>query len=107
MVEAWLAYELMLERGVEPDATAVGTLLPAMVAAQHWEHVLLIVEKALKAVPPIPVASETLNNALVQMQLAAESSCKAAVQFAAHLRDIMHSAGLPASVLSSRAARTR
>mmetsp|Transcript_59833 Transcript_59833/g.104641 ORF Transcript_59833/g.104641 Transcript_59833/m.104641 type:complete len:685 (+) Transcript_59833:79-2133(+) len=105
--QAWLAYELMLERGVEPDATAVGTLLPAMVAAQHWEHVLLIVEKALKAVPPIPVASETLNNALVQMQLAAESSCKAAVQFAAHLRDIMHSAGLPASVLSSRAARTR
>lgn len=106
--QAWLAYELMLERDVEPDATTVGTLLPAMIAAQHWDHVVCIVEKALKAVPQIPVATETLNNALVQMQLAADvDGRKPAVQAGAHLRLIMQKAGLPAPSLSSRTARTR
>lgn len=102
--QAWMAYELMLKHGVEPDSTAVGTLLPAMIAAQHWERVVIVVRKALEATPPIHVASETMNNALVQIQLAAKTSCESAVKARIQLRNLMTSAGLPTPALNSRAA---
>lgn len=68
--QAWQAYKLMLEMSVQPDETAMATLLPGMVAAQHWERVVMLVKSALKSHPPISIAAETLNNALSQMRAA-------------------------------------
>jgi len=66
--QAWQAYLLMCQHGVQPDATAISTLLPGLVAAQHWERVLEIASSALKDVkPPLNIPSEMMNNALSQM----------------------------------------
>lgn len=66
--QAWQAFQLMQEKGVKPDETTLATLLPGMVAAQHWERVLSLVTFALKSSSPITIAPETLNNALSQMR---------------------------------------
>jgi pentatricopeptide repeat protein len=65
--QAWAAFELMLAGGVAPDETLLSTLLPGMVAAQSWERVLLLANRALTSTPPMKVPVETLNNALSQM----------------------------------------
>jgi len=66
--QAWQAYKLMLEMNVQPDETAMATLIPGMVAAQHWERVLTLVKAGMKS--RTPIAAETLNNALSQMHAA-------------------------------------
>jgi pentatricopeptide repeat protein len=68
--QAWQAFKLMLDMGVKPDETTIGTLLPGMVAAQHWERVVDLARLALKAPTRINIATETLNNALSQMRQA-------------------------------------
>lgn len=65
--QAWAAYELMIERKIEPDSTAVSTLMPSLASAQQWERVVAVARKALSAPSPIEVPSEILNNALSQM----------------------------------------
>merc|ERR1719333_1712656 len=45
---AWAAYELMCNNGVHPDEMAISTLIPGMVAAQQWDNVLTLVQRALK-----------------------------------------------------------
>merc|ERR1719253_346405 len=68
--QAWQAYNLMLETKIQPDETTMATLIPGMVAAQHWERILELASYALKSSPPIPIAAETLNCALSQMRVA-------------------------------------
>lgn len=68
--QAWLAYKLMLDMNVQPDETAMATLLPGMVAAQHWERVMTLVKSSLNTPTPISIAAETLNNALSQLRAA-------------------------------------
>merc|ERR1719399_302061 len=68
--QAWQAYKLMTETKTLPDETTMATLIPGMIAAQHWEHVICLVKYALKSSPPVPVANEMLNHALSQMRSA-------------------------------------
>jgi len=68
--QAWQAYNLMLDMNVQPDETAMATLLPGMVAAQHWERVMTLVKYCLLSPTPITIAAETLNNALSQLRVA-------------------------------------
>merc|ERR1719220_1669846 len=65
--QAWVAYELMVTNGVQADETAISTLLPGMVAAQQWDHVLTLVRQGLKVPNPLGIPAETMNNALSQM----------------------------------------
>lgn len=65
---AWQAYILMLQHGVQPDATSISTLLPGLVVAEQWDRVVELVCSALKdASPPLAVPVVMLNNALSQM----------------------------------------
>jgi len=75
--QAWQAYELMLDMSVRPDETTIATLLPGMVAAQHWERVVAIAQHALKPLTRINIATETLNNALSQMRQASGQAAHA------------------------------
>mmetsp|Transcript_26002 Transcript_26002/g.41810 ORF Transcript_26002/g.41810 Transcript_26002/m.41810 type:complete len:469 (+) Transcript_26002:1-1407(+) len=75
--QAWQAFQLMQEKGVTPDETTLATILPGMVAAQHWERVLSLVSFALKSTSPINIAPETLNNALSQMRSSSSASLHA------------------------------
>jgi len=75
--QAWQAYELMLDMSVQPDETTIATLLPGMVAAQHWERVVSIARHAMKAPTRINIATETLNNALSQMRQASGQAANA------------------------------
>jgi len=68
--QAWLAYKLMLEMDVQPDDTAMATLLPSMVAAQKWQRVVTLVEVAFKSQPRITISPDVLNSALKQMRAA-------------------------------------
>jgi len=70
--QAWQAYQLMIDSGIKADETTIGTLIPGMVAAQQWDRVLALTKSALKNVPPIPIAAENLNSALMQMRAAAK-----------------------------------
>lgn len=65
--DAWQAYVLMMQASIAPDETTISTLLPGMVAAQQWDHVISLANQAFKATPPLNIPSETLNNALSQM----------------------------------------
>jgi len=62
---------------VRPDETTIATLLPGMVAAQHWERVVAIAQHALKPLTRINIATETLNNALSQMRQASGQAAHA------------------------------
>merc|ERR1719253_1870088 len=75
--QAWQAFKLMTDVNIAPDETTLSTLLPGMVASQHWERVLELTRYALKSQKPIPVAPETLNNALSQMRAASGKSATA------------------------------
>lgn len=88
--QAWAAYELMCSKGVTPDGTAIATLLPGMVAAQQWDHVIDLATYALKGLAPVGIPTETLNNALSQMLAAGR--CGRQVDT---LQALMHSAGVP------------
>jgi pentatricopeptide repeat protein len=75
--QAWQAFMLMQASGINPDETTLATLLPGMVAAQHWERVLSLVTYAFKSAKPINIAPETLNNALSQMRMASGQGLQA------------------------------
>merc|ERR550532_415646 len=94
--QAWAAYELMRMKGVALDGTAVSTLLPGMIAAQHWDRVLTLATHALKASPPVVVPPEMLNNARSQMLAAGRLG-----QQVSKLQDLMRTAGV---VVSGRSA---
>jgi len=94
---AWAAYELMLQSGVSPDELAISTLLPGMVAAQQWDHVLALARRALKGAVPIDVPVETLNNALSQMVL----SNKPGRHFE-QLSTLMKEAGIPITTKNAK-----
>jgi len=94
--QAWQAYQLMLSMHVQPDEQTMATLLPGMVAAQHWERVLLLTRSAMKPGASIPVAAETLNNALSQMRVSQS-------QLADELQILMQRASIR---LNARNART-
>jgi len=96
--DAWLAYELMCKRGVTPDETAISTLLPALVSAQHWERVLCIARKLLTPPVRMKVPEETLNVALSQMT-AAGPACK---RQADQLHELMREAGMHVKVRISK-----
>merc|ERR1719491_1950121 len=88
--QAWQAYLLMREHGVHPDETTLTTLLPGLIGAQQWDHVIRIMEDIAK-LPKVPsVPSEALNAALSQM---------AAVGGMEHhmlrLQQLMRGAGVP------------
>lgn len=68
--QAWQAYELMIGTQVQPDETTMATLIPGMVAAQHWDRVIALAKHGLKGTPRINIAAETLNSALTQMRAA-------------------------------------
>eukprot|EP00930_Biecheleria_cincta_P031823 TRINITY_DN2206_c0_g1_i2.p1 TRINITY_DN2206_c0_g1~~TRINITY_DN2206_c0_g1_i2.p1 ORF type:complete len:628 (+),score=133.54 TRINITY_DN2206_c0_g1_i2:129-2012(+) len=64
---AWESFELMLASCIEPDQTTIATLLPGMVAAQHWDRVLILARRAMEVAgsqPPV----EALNHALSHMR---------------------------------------
>lgn len=88
--QAWAAYKLMCEHRVSLDLTAVSTLLPGMVAAQQWDHVLTLVKHALQGPDPISIPIEILNNAYSQMLAAADRP-----DYVMHFRILMRSANIP------------
>ena len=88
--DAWLAYDLMCKRGINLDETAISTLLPALVSAQHWERVLCIARKLLTPPVCMKIPEETLNVALSQMTAAAPACKREANQ----LHELMREAGM-------------
>lgn len=66
--QAWTAYELMKLHGVNPDETAVSTLLSGMTAAHMWDRVIAIGEIVLQNNKSWKM-DEALNSALGQMLL--------------------------------------
>lgn len=86
---AWAAYELMCAHKVPADGTTMSTLLPGMVAAQQWERVLSLAREALALPRKYTIPSETLNNALSQMQPGRGNS-----KGASELKDLMQAAGV-------------
>jgi pentatricopeptide repeat protein len=88
--QAWQAYQLMIETKVMPDETTMATLIPGMVAAQQWDRTIQLIKFALKSTPAIPVAAETLNNALAQMRVASGQSL-----LAMQLQTMMQEANIP------------
>jgi pentatricopeptide repeat protein len=95
--QAWQAFKLMQESDIKPDETTVATLLPGMVAAQHWERVLSLATLALKSSPIINIAPETLNNALSQMRMASGQG-----QHADLLQQMMQDANVRINLRGSR-----
>jgi len=96
--QAWQAYLLMCQHGVQPDATSITTLLPGLVAAQHWERAVEVVSSALKDVsPPLKVPAEMLNNALSQM-IAAQSPR----QHVTRLQLLLQGAGVPITARNAK-----
>eukprot|EP00930_Biecheleria_cincta_P031822 TRINITY_DN2206_c0_g1_i1.p1 TRINITY_DN2206_c0_g1~~TRINITY_DN2206_c0_g1_i1.p1 ORF type:complete len:653 (+),score=139.25 TRINITY_DN2206_c0_g1_i1:134-2092(+) len=86
--QAWESFELMLASGIEPDQTTIATLLPGMVTAQHWDHVLILARKATQASgsqPPV----EALNHALSHMR-----ASRSAGRSADALQALMRTAGI-------------
>merc|ERR1740120_304309 len=88
--QAWAAYTLMCESGIQPDETTVTTLLPAMITAQRWDSVLHLVRQALKGPEKLAIPSETLNCALSQLLTKAGTT-----RTAEQLRDLMLEADIP------------
>jgi pentatricopeptide repeat protein len=95
--QAWQAYQLMIQDGISPDETTLATVLPGIVASHHWDRVLSICRRALKATPTIKIASETLNNALAQMRQSSSS-----ISYADQLEQMMMEAGISSSIRNSR-----
>jgi leucine-rich PPR motif-containing protein len=95
--QAWEAYKLMGVHGVPPDETTMATLLPGMVAAQQWEHVVALVKRALKSPKPINIAAETLNNALAQMRQGSVQNL-----YADQLQKMLQEAGIAVSSRNTR-----
>lgn len=95
--QAWAAHALMLSSGVAPDGMAIATLLPGMVAAQQWDHVLDLAGLALKVSDPIKIPTETVNNALSQMLAA---GCCA--QQVAALQVLMQGCGIPITARNAK-----
>jgi len=89
--QAWESFELMLASGIEPDQTTITTLLPGMVASQHWDHVLILARKATQASSSqqqqLPV--EALNHALSHMR-----ASRSAGRSADALQVLMQTAGI-------------
>jgi len=86
--QAWESFELMLASGIEPDQTTIATLLPGMVAAQHWDRVLMLARRATQVAgsqPPV----EALNHALSHMR-----ASQSAGQRADTLQTLMKLAGI-------------
>lgn len=111
--EAWMAYELMCDKGVAPDATTITTLLPGVVAAQQWDRVLILVRRALTRTHPLTVAPEVLNNALSQMLLSATTNGRSsgvyaplpAYKGAEQLQQLMRDADVPITARNSQRLR--
>jgi len=99
---AWAACELMKMNGVRPDSTTFSTLLPGMVAAQNWDRTLVLAKEALVLPLQHKIPSETLNNALAQMQ-GAEGYARHAGEF----RELMRAAGIPLSARRSQLGRSQ
>mmetsp|Transcript_62988 Transcript_62988/g.136754 ORF Transcript_62988/g.136754 Transcript_62988/m.136754 type:complete len:640 (-) Transcript_62988:160-2079(-) len=95
--QAWAAYELMCEHNVSLDETAVSTLLPALIAAHHWDRALTLARRAFKASTPINIPAETLNNALSQMLVSGGLG-----RHAEQLQALMHEAGVPVTTRNAR-----
>lgn len=95
--QAWKAYVLMQRQGVKPDATAVSTLLPGLVAAQCWERLLELLDASIKASPPINIRAEMLNNALSQMLVGG-----APKQHVLRLQVLMQGMGAPITVRNAQ-----
>lgn len=93
--QAWATYELMCSKGVAPDATAISTLLPGLVAARQWDRVLALARTALEGQERVGAPSEILNNALSQMLNAGAG----AAGKSAELRALMRAAGVPLSAV--------
>jgi len=98
--QAWAAYELMGSNRVPPDGTAMATLIPGMVAAQRWDHVLTLARQAVKGAGTagaVSIPAETVNNALSQM-LAAGGCLK----HAEALQVLMHEGGIPVTARNAK-----
>ncbi|CAJ1407363.1 unnamed protein product [Effrenium voratum] len=77
--KAWASFELMQQKGIEPDDTTIATMLPGMVASQDWERVMILARKAFqRSAANLPV--EALNQALAQMQGSAYEELKASMK---------------------------
>eukprot|EP00747_Dinoflagellata_sp_TGD_P089042 gnl/TRDRNA2_/TRDRNA2_164199_c0_seq2.p1 gnl/TRDRNA2_/TRDRNA2_164199_c0~~gnl/TRDRNA2_/TRDRNA2_164199_c0_seq2.p1 ORF type:complete len:621 (-),score=163.70 gnl/TRDRNA2_/TRDRNA2_164199_c0_seq2:38-1900(-) len=97
--QAWAAYELMCANGVQPDEMAITTLIPGMVAAQQWDNVITLVNRALKGPQSFKIPTETLNSALLQMR------ASSANDQAAQLQALMQAKGMSLPVRSQQADR--
>ncbi|CAJ1330410.1 unnamed protein product [Effrenium voratum] len=77
--KAWASFELMQQKGIEPDDTTIATMLPGMVASQDWDRVMILARKAFqRSAANLPV--EALNQALAQMQGSAYEELKASMK---------------------------
>jgi pentatricopeptide repeat protein len=66
--QAWLAYDLMCQKGVPLDQTALGTLLPPVVAARQWDRMCALAKQALHGPMKVAGCAETFNIVLSQLQ---------------------------------------
>lgn len=94
--QAWQAYALMGQNGIQPDEMTLSTLLPGMVVAQQWERVMTLAKRALQGPAPIRVPAQTLNSALSQMRAAPGQT-----HHAEQLEKMMREANMQASTRSA------
>jgi len=94
--QAWSAYQLMCDKGVHPDETAVSTLLPGLVVSRQFDNVLMLLKQALEGPEPLDIPASTLNGVLSQM-LARKST-----NLAQQLRLLMTKAKIPVTAHNSQ-----
>lgn len=95
--QAWRAYELMCDSGIQLDDTLLATLLPGMSAAQRWDRCLSLVETAVRGPKRVTIAQEMLNATLSQML-----ACEGPGELTTKLQDLMTEAGVPCTLCRSR-----
>jgi pentatricopeptide repeat protein len=91
--QAWRAYELMCESGIQLDDTLLATLLPGMSLAQRWDRCISLVETAVRGPKRINIPLEMVNSTLSHML-----DCVGPGELTAKLQALMPEAGVPCSL---------
>lgn len=88
--QAWAAFELMKANGVAPDHMTMATLLPGLLAAQQWERIIMAIETAVEATPPVPLPVQTVSTILSHLRHVPSFESRAA-----ELQALLKGAGVP------------
>jgi pentatricopeptide repeat protein len=72
--KAWQTFQLMVDRGVLPDDTALSTVLPSVIAARQWDRVIVVARQASRAGSTSLIVAETLQTALTEISSSGEAA---------------------------------